>query len=133
MSEENVEVIRRIAETFNEEGAEAAARKFFADDAEFYEPPEQPAPRVARGRDEGLKLFQAFDEAWEKHRSELQEVRAVGADKVLVFSVEHFVGRDGIEISAPAAAVFTLREGKITRWEAFWERERALEAAGLRE
>jgi ketosteroid isomerase-like protein len=68
-----------------------------------------------------------------RHQSELEEIRTVGADRVLVFSVERFVGRDGIELAAPAGAVFTFRNGKIVRWEAFWDRERALEAAGLSE
>jgi ketosteroid isomerase-like protein len=133
MSEENVVVIRQANEAFNEEGAEAAARRFFADDVEFHEPPEQPAPRVARGREEALELFNTFDEAWEDHRSDIEQLRAVGQDKVLAFSVERFKGRDGIEVAAPAAAVFTLRDGKIVRWEAFWQKERALEAAGLSE
>ncbi len=57
----------------------------------------------------------------------------MGTDKVLLISVEHFVGRDGIEVEAPAAAVFTLRDGKIIRLEAFWEKQRALQAVGLRE
>lgn len=128
-----MEVIRQVAETFNREGAEATARRFFADDIEFCEPPEQPAPGVARGREQVLTLFNTFDEAWESHRSDPEEVRPIGADKVLVLSVERFTGRDGIEIAAPAAAVFTLRDGKIIRWEAFWERQRALEVAGLSE
>jgi ketosteroid isomerase-like protein len=38
-----------------------------------------------------------------------------------------------MEVAAPAGAIFTLREGKIVRWEAFWDRQRALEAAGLSE
>jgi ketosteroid isomerase-like protein len=80
-----------------------------------------------------MRLFQAFDEAWETHRSDIQEARAVGTDKVLVFSIERFVGRDGIEVEAPGAAVFTVRDGLIVRWEAFWEEERAREAAGLSE
>ncbi|MCA1695960.1 MAG: nuclear transport factor 2 family protein [Actinobacteria bacterium] len=133
MSEENVEIIRQLAWTFNNEGFKAAAERFFADDVEFHEPPEQPAPRVAHGRQEVVKLFSAFDEAWDSHRSDQEEVRAIGPDKVFVVAVERFTGRDGIEVAAPAAAVFTLRDGKIIQWKAFWEKERALEAAGLSE
>jgi ketosteroid isomerase-like protein len=132
MSEENVEVLKRAVEAFNQ-GGTAAAIKFFAEDVEFHEPPEQPAPRVARGAGEVVRLFDEFDEAWVKHQSELEEIRAVGANRLLVFSVERFVGRDGIELAAPAGAIFTFRKGKIVRWEAFWDRERALEAAGLSE
>ncbi len=133
MSEENIEIVRRAAEVFNAEGAEAAGRRFFAEDAEFHDPPDSPSPRVARGREEVRKQFSSFNDAWEEHWTEPQEIRAVGTDKVLLVSVEHFVGRDGIELEAPSAAVFTLREGKIIRWEAFWEKHRALEAAGLTE
>ena len=79
------------------------------------------------------KLAGEFDEAWERHRSEPQEIRAVDADRVLLISVERFKGRDAIELEAPFAAVFTLRDGKIARWQAFWDRQKALEAAGLSE
>jgi ketosteroid isomerase-like protein len=132
MSEENVEVIRQANEAFNEGGV-PAARRFFAEDVEFHEPPEQPGPRKAKGRDAVEKLFGEFDEAWTEHRSELEEVRSLDDARVLVFSVERFRGRDGMEVAAPAGAIFTLREGKIVRWEAFWDRQRALEAAGLSE
>jgi ketosteroid isomerase-like protein len=133
MSEENMEVIRKTVEVFNAEGAEAAGRRFFAEDAEFYDPPTSPSPRVARGRDEVREQFNSFNETWEKHRTDPQEIRAVGADKVLVISVEHFTGRDGIEVQTPAASVFTLRDGRIVRWETFWDKHQALEAAGLSE
>jgi ketosteroid isomerase-like protein len=132
VSQENIEVIRRAAEAFNQGGREAA-RRFFADDAEFHEAPESPSPRLGRGIEEAEKLFGAFEDTWAEHRTEIEEIRAVGKDRVLVFSVEHFRGRDGIELTAPAGSVFTLRKGKITRWQTFWDRQRALEAAGLKE
>jgi ketosteroid isomerase-like protein len=48
-------------------------------------------------------------------------------------STEHFRGRDGIELRATSASIFTLRDGLVTCWQAFWNREHALEAAGLSE
>jgi uncharacterized protein len=132
MSQENVEIVRRAIEAFNEGGI-TAAREMYADDLEFHEPPEQPAPRVTRGLDEAAEIFGQFEQAWAEHHSEPEEIREVGADKVLLFSIEHFRGRDGVEVSAPFGALFTLRDGKIVRWQAFWERHRALEAAGLSE
>ena len=134
MSEKNVEVVRRAVETFNERGFESVGTsELITDDFEFHEPPEQPAPRVARGRDEVRKLAGEFDEAWEQHQSEPQEIRSVDADRVLLFTTERFRGRDGIELEAPFAAIFTLRNGKIERWQAFWNQQTALEAAGLTE
>jgi len=38
-----------------------------------------------------------------------------------------------MEVSAPLGSLFTIREGKIVRWQAFWNRAAALEAAGLSE
>jgi ketosteroid isomerase-like protein len=134
MSEENVEVVRQAVKQFNELGFDGiGVSDLVADDIEFREPPEQPAPRVARGRDEVRKLAGEFDAAWVEHESEPEEIRAVGADQVLLVSVERFKGRDGIELEAPFAAIFTLRGGKIIRWEAFWDKQRALKATGLSE
>ena len=133
MSQENVEVITRLVEAFNVEGPEAAGRTFFADDVEFHDPPDAPSPRVARGREEVRSQFNSFNDAWETHRSEPREIRAAGPDRVLLVSVEHFVGRDDIEVEAPSASVFTLRNGKVIRWETFWNEQQGLEAAGLSE
>ena len=134
MLEENVEVIRRAAEVFNERGiAGAVTDELFADDVEFHEPPEQPAPRSARGREQMRQLFGEFDAAWAEHKSEPEEFRALDDERVLVFSVERFLGRDGIAVDAPAAAIITIRDGKIVEWRAFWDRRSALAAAGLTE
>ncbi len=134
MSQENVEIVSRAVETFNELGYDGfRTSELIADDIEFREPPEQPAPRVARGREEVRRMAEEFDAAWAAHRSEPEEIRALDTERVLMVSRECFTGRDGIELEAPFAAIYTLRDHKIIRWEAFWSRENALEAAGLRE
>ena len=127
--EENAEIVRRATEVFNSEGPEAAGRAFFSDDVEFVDPPDSPSPRVARGRDEVRAQFNAFNQTWESHRTDPREIRAVGSDRVLLISEERFVGRDGIEVDASSASVFTLRDGKIVRWETFWDVEQALASA----
>jgi ketosteroid isomerase-like protein len=134
MSQEIVEIVRRMSESFNEAGYSAKATlDFFDADAVFEEPPEQPAPRIARGRDEIVEIFGQFDEAWEEHRSDYEEIRAIDDARVLLLSIEHFRGRDGMEIDQPCGTIFTFRNGKVVRMQSFWERENALEAAGLRE
>jgi ketosteroid isomerase-like protein len=134
MSQENVEIIRQLVEAFNEGGMGAKATlSFFAADAVFEEPPEQPGPTVARGRDAVSRTFVQFDQAWEEHRSEPEEIRLIDDEHVLLLSVEHFRGRNGIEITQPSGTLFTLRDAKVVRMQSFWERESALEAAGLEE
>ncbi len=132
MPERNVEIVRRAVDHFNELGFDGfSTSDLITDDIEFHEPPEQPAPRVARGREGVRRLSAEFDSAWEEHKSEPQEIRALDADRVLLTTVEHLRGRDGIELEAPLVSLFTLRDGRIARWQAFWDRQKALEAAGL--
>jgi ketosteroid isomerase-like protein len=130
--EENVEIIRLATESFNRSGlASEETLGYMHPDLVFEEPPEQPAPRVAEGRDAAVKMFQEFDSAWQEHRSEPEEIRALDHERVLVLSIEHFRGRDGIEIQQPSGAIYTLREGKIIRMQSFWERETAFRVAGV--
>ena len=132
MSEQNIDVVLRSVAAMNEGGFEAAA-EFSHPDLEFQEPPTQPAPRTTHGVEEGVKAFSAFDEAWEEHRSEVEEVRDLSDDEVLLFTIEHFRGRDGMELSQPCTTIITLRDGKIIKLRPFWDRAQALEAAGLSE
>jgi ketosteroid isomerase-like protein len=130
MSDQNVELVRKSAEAFNRGGIEAL-RAFADPQIEFHEPPEQPAPRVARGWDETLEMWREFDSAWESHQTEIEELRPLGDDRILLLSIEHFVGRDGMTVDAPFAGIVTIKDGKILRWQAFWDRSRAFAAAGL--
>jgi ketosteroid isomerase-like protein len=133
MSEGNAETIRRLVDAFNAEGMAAATLDFFDPDAVFEEPPEQPGPTIAEGLDQVRSVVSKFDEAWEEHRSEPEEIRSLDDERVLLLHVEHFRGRGGIEITQPGGTIFTLRGGKVTRMQSFWERANALEAAGLAE
>ncbi len=134
MSEENVEIIERAVEAFNEGGmGSEATLAFFDATAVFEEPIEQPGPRVAHGRESISRMFTQFDETWEEHRTHPEEIRAIDNERVLLLTLDHFRGRDGIEIDQPSGTIFTLRAGKIIRMQPFWERVHALEAAGLSE
>ena len=129
-----MEIIMRFGEALNEGGfGSKATLSLFDAAAVFEEPPEQPAPRVARGREAIGRMVTQFDEAWEEHRSEPEEIRVIDDERILALSIEHFRGRDGIEVEQPCGTIFTLRGGKIARMQSFWTREKALEAAGLSE
>ena len=131
-STDNVEIVRRAYVAFNEGGFAAAdARGLLSDDLVFEEPPEQPAPRVARGRTESLAMAGQFDEAWEKHSSEIEEMRELEDGRVFVLTIEHFRGRDGLVVDQPCGMIFTLRNGEIARFQALWERATAAKVAGV--
>jgi hypothetical protein len=58
---------------------------------------------------------------------------AQAGSEVVVSNTVHFRGREGIEVIARSALVFTVENGQITCLQLFQERAEALEAFGLRE
>jgi ketosteroid isomerase-like protein len=132
MSQENVEILRRGYERFSR------TRELDPDDWEpdaVYDNSNAifADPGVYRGRDAIEAFLAAQGEMWESQRFEPQEFIPVGADRVVVAHKIVSVGRDGIEVVARTANLFTLRDGKITHVKNFQTRDEALEAAGLRD
>jgi ketosteroid isomerase-like protein len=138
MSQENVELLRRMLEIFNNEGdldgmialadppAEfefVASGVSFPDFADVYRGPE--------GLRQAVELFWGeFDEP----HVEINELIDAGDQ---VFIPATFRGRgkhSGAETSwGPLWGVWTVRDGRMVRWLGFTDRDAALEAAGLRE
>jgi ketosteroid isomerase-like protein len=132
MSQENVEVVRRGYERFNRTGeldpdvwdADAVfdnSNAIFAD------------PGVYRGFDRIREFFIAQGEMWKSQRYEPEEFIPIGVDQVVVPQKIVSVGRDGVEVVARTANLFTLHAGKVTYWKNFQTKTEALEAAGLME
>jgi ketosteroid isomerase-like protein len=131
MSQENVEIVRGLYETLNVGGAEAV-RELLDPDVVFKEPPEQPGATTFHGRDAVIEGFGKWSESWESHRIEPERLVDLG-DRALALEHHTLRGRDGGEVEGHAGNIWTLRRGKITRFEAWWDQAAALEAAGLRE
>jgi ketosteroid isomerase-like protein len=132
MSQENVEIVDRLVEDWNRGDLEAILA-LFDPDCEVVFPPEVPEPGPFKGHAELRRWAEGFLAAWESHHAEVVEM--IEAENMVV-AMLHQVGRgsgSGIEMDETDAHVFTLRDGKITRWRNFSERSEALEAAGLRE
>jgi ketosteroid isomerase-like protein len=73
--------------------------------------------------------------AWERFRQEALEYRELDAERVLVsFRVSGRAKTSGLEISQMhkvGAGLFEIREGKVTRFVAYFDRDRALAEVGL--
>jgi len=132
MSHENVEIVRRGYETFSRTGEldpndwdpDAVldnSNAIFAD------------PGVYRGFDRIRKFFIAQREMWKSQRYEPAEFIPVGVDQVVVPQKIVSAGREGVEVVAQTANLFTLHAGKVTEMRNFQTKAEALEAAGLRE
>lgn len=131
MSQENVEIVKRVDALYR-------AGKF--DEVfEFYDPEVEwdashfPEGRVYRGHDGIRDFFRRYVGTWRTLDVEFEELFDAG-DKVVVFARDHGIGRaSGVPVEIVYAQVMTLRDGKIVRWEAFTDRDAAVEAAGLSE
>ena len=87
---------------------------------------------VFHGVDEIRRAVKEFTELWESSRFEVSEFIEVG-DHVVTPFTNYLRGRDGVEVKARAAFLWTIRDGSVARCAYFQERTEALEAAGLRE
>jgi ketosteroid isomerase-like protein len=134
MSQENVEIVRRVLGLWNAGGVEPKRRpEFFDPEIRMDLRGRKINPAVYEGY-EGLDRFVSeVAEVWAQFSVELGEL--IDADPHVV-SVMHVTGRgqgSGIEVEGQLAWVWTLRDGRIVRVEGDFDRESALEAAGLSE
>jgi ketosteroid isomerase-like protein len=137
MSQENVEIVKRVYEVLAQGVDEHALRSLVAaglasPDAELdlstaY--PDGPVVRMAT-----LSEFFASLPWGNSTRFEPESFRAVGSDRVLVFIRAHGTGTgSGVEVEARGAHLITMRDGRVVRTESYTDRAKALAAAGLPE
>ena len=104
-------------------------RELFHDDVEWSMP--HPGGE-ARGLAEVGAFWRDYESTWTDRVLEVEEVRPLDDERVLVFFRETAVGRaSGVETAASPAAIWTLRDGKVARFQAWIDRAHALRAAGL--
>jgi ketosteroid isomerase-like protein len=132
MSQENVEMARRLAAAFDERGVEAL-RDYCDPQIEWHEDPSFPESGVYRG----LEAVEAYARQFLSEFSEIHYVPAEtidSGDHVVSQMRISGVGRmSGASFEISAWWGMTVRDGKIVRCFAYLDRERALEAVGLRE
>jgi ketosteroid isomerase-like protein len=132
MSEENVEIVRRCYEFWTDRNFSSIAALAHPD-AVIDLSRNVFNPGVHRGLDGLRHMVEQVDEMWDSFQIEPEEFIDAG-DNVFVASRLSGRGRDGVEAEMRAFAVWTLREGKVSRFRGgYRDRAEALAAAGLRE
>jgi len=134
MSQENVEVVRRLREALNARDLDRYYCEFFDPDVEWRTSVEDPDAAIHRG----LQAYKRYVEQWIENfdglHADVEEYIDVGDDRVFTWC--RYTGR-GRTSGAPAdwylAIIFTIRDGKVVRGEEYFDRNEALEAAGLSE
>jgi ketosteroid isomerase-like protein len=141
MSQENVDLVRRLYAELASGGSVQEFEKRLSDEAlsAFLDPGIEwvPVPDSLmavdryRGFDGVRQYWREFVSAWDEYR--VEPLRFYGdGDQVAV--VVHIVGRThGVEVDETRSSLLTIRDGRVTRVEAFADPDGAREAAGLRE
>jgi ketosteroid isomerase-like protein len=138
MSEENVEIVRRLFELAAQRDS-ATILSFYDSEVEV-DNTHGPARRlmgsqgIYRGHDGLRAMFREWYEAWADVEGRLEELIDAG-DRVI--SVQTYRGRgraSGAVVEwTDLAGVWTIRDGKVVRVAWFPTREEALDAVGLSE
>jgi ketosteroid isomerase-like protein len=137
MSQENVDFVRGLLqgaadmdkETFLASLPEAVAQ-VFTDDAEWVEDPQRADQQIWRGHEGICESFRRWFDQWDEYGFEVLSVEDHG-EHVLVVSREEGRGRSsGATVWADNHYVLTVREGKIARYQEFYDEQQARAAVG---
>jgi ketosteroid isomerase-like protein len=132
MSQENTELVRAAYEFFARTGHYPL--HLIDPGIEMVESEELPGDLSGRGHANLRRAEEVLLDAFDEWRNEVESVREVGSDQVLVFLRFVAIGKgSGVEVVANMAHLATIRDRKIVRWEMYGDREKALKAAGLGE
>ena len=130
MSQENVEIVRRINAAYRR-GDWEVLPEFWDPDILIRTDARWPEQRV-HGRDAALALYRGL---WESGGSDvrIEEIVDLG-DRVLVrFGVSMRGQQSGIEVQQSVSEIVTFREGRIIFVEYFLDHDQARKAVGLEE
>jgi ketosteroid isomerase-like protein len=139
VTQENVELVRRLYAELASEGSAEELERRLTDDAlnRFLAPEIEWVPvsqsllavESYRGFDGVRRFWGEFLSTWESYGVELLSVRDAG-DRVAV--VVHIVGRTHeLEVEDTRSSLLTVRDGRVVRVQSFADPEGAREAAGL--
>jgi ketosteroid isomerase-like protein len=132
VKEQNVKFVVDGYARFNA-GERVPETWFFTPDAEYHAAREDPDSAIHRGLDAVRRHYARWVESYPDLTVEPLEAKGSG-DKVFLWV--HFSGHGG-ESEAPVemelAHVLTIRDGKAAQIAEFFDREEALQAAGLPE
>jgi ketosteroid isomerase-like protein len=147
MSQENVAIVRRllgpfeggdIAPLFRDEALSAsmtaASAPFFAPDFECAFVRDDVGRATYRGLDGLTEAWLDWLAPWESYHAGVEDVLDGHGGRVVVLTRDHARPRGAnAEVYFSGAPVWTVRAGKVTRIEFYWNRAEGLLAAGLAE
>jgi ketosteroid isomerase-like protein len=135
VSAEDVAFLRQLYDRW--EQGDFSTVDAFAADVEFARigqaiVPGQGGPGSWQGREEMWRAILEWLRNWDDFHVRADEFIELEDGRVLVLSHQRALGKvSGIPVEKDLGEVFVLRDGKIVSWEAYWEREDAMQAVGI--
>jgi ketosteroid isomerase-like protein len=131
MSQENVELARRLVEAFNKQDIEAFIN-CLDPSVEYHSVMTVPGGAAYHGRDGVRRYFADFGDAWgDEFRVEPEAFFDLG-DETLMFYAVHGRGQhSGAEVAMPGAQVSRWSDGLLVYAKAYVHREDALRDLGV--
>jgi len=128
VSRENLEIVERGIEAFNERGVEGII-PFIHPDFEATTPPNLASePDTYRGHDGVRRWFDSFYEVMDQIRWDAHSFQQVGDEVVVEFALRARGKTTGLDFGQEAVMVWTLRDGKGIRIQLFETLDEALAA-----
>ena len=132
MSQESLELVRRMYDAFHARDFDRAL-SYFSGDVLVDGSKARPDLSIGKGRKYVDAMVSSWVGAWEEWSEEIEEMRALGS-QVLVLSVHRGQGKgSGVQLEAPHFVLYDVRGGEITSMRMYRKLSDALEAAGLSE
>jgi len=132
MSQENLEVVRRIHRFWASAGL-GAATALLDPEIEWVNPHDAVEPGVRRGLVEVLDAAESVSLSFDNVELEVEDLIDAG-DRVVVIVTMHARGRvSGAKVNRRQGYVWTVANGRAVRFSWFNDPTAALEAAGLSE
>jgi ketosteroid isomerase-like protein len=130
MSEENVEVVRRMWEAFL--GDDPLVGLTFCHPNIEWDGTNLPDGKLARGHEAIVDHAMRWAEMWEGWKMEPQRFIDAGGEEVVLVFREKGRSEAGIHMDERHAELYKVRDGKVVYRKGFSDPDDALEAAGLR-
>jgi ketosteroid isomerase-like protein len=128
----NVEVVRSVYDAWAAEDLPGPARLFDAQ-IEYVNPPGAVEPGTRHGLAAFSQAVHDAFEGWEAWQIEPERFLPAGERVAVVVRYRAHWRASGVDVEAHESALWTVRNGRIVRYEWFHGPDDALEAAGLRE
>ena len=132
MSEENVELARRLVEWFNAADVDAL-QAHSTDDVEIVPLRADIEGTVYRGPGAAAAFAADNDESWDELRFAAEALRDAGDRVVAIGQLSARARGTGAEVAARLAMLFEFRGGRLSKARTYTDVQEALEAAGLEE